>query len=55
MEERKIKAAECVKRLKKQQTLFTKQSTLQNSATEASFMVAHNLATDSLWYNLYLF
>jgi hypothetical protein len=43
-EERKIKAAECVKRLKKQQTLFTKQSTLQNSATEASFMVAYNLA-----------
>uniref|UniRef100_A0A8C4X772 SPIN-DOC-like zinc-finger domain-containing protein n=1 Tax=Erpetoichthys calabaricus TaxID=27687 RepID=A0A8C4X772_ERPCA len=43
-EERKIKAAECVKRLKKQQTLLTKQSTLQNSATEASFMVAYNLA-----------
>lgn len=35
---------ECVKKLKKQQTLFTKQSTLQNSATEASFMVAYNLA-----------
>jgi hypothetical protein len=34
MEERKIKAAECVKRLMKQQTLFTKQLTLQNSATE---------------------
>ena len=43
-EECKIKAGECVKRLKKQQTLFTKQSTLQNSAIEASFMVAYNLA-----------
>jgi hypothetical protein len=39
MEERKIKAAKCVKRLKKQQTLFTEQSTLQNSATEASLFV----------------
>ena len=43
-EERKKKAAECVKKLKKQQTLFTKQSTLQDSATEASFMIAYNLA-----------
>ncbi|KAG8236636.1 hypothetical protein J437_LFUL019238 [Ladona fulva] len=43
-EERKKKAAKCVTKLKKQQTLFTKQSTLQDSATEASFMIAYNLA-----------
>ncbi|KAG8239804.1 hypothetical protein J437_LFUL019402 [Ladona fulva] len=30
--------------MKKQHTLFTKQSTLQDSATEASFMIAYNLA-----------
>ena len=40
----KKKFAECVTKLKKQQTLFTKQSTLQDSATEASFMIAYNLA-----------
>lgn len=35
---RKIKAAKYVKRLKKQQILFTKQLTFQNSATKASFL-----------------
>uniref|UniRef100_A0A0L8GHG5 Uncharacterized protein n=1 Tax=Octopus bimaculoides TaxID=37653 RepID=A0A0L8GHG5_OCTBM len=34
---------ECRKKLKNQQTIFTKQSTFQDSATEASFMVAYNL------------
>ena len=43
-EEHKKKAAECVTKLKKQQRLFTKQSTLQDSATETSFMIAYNLA-----------
>ena len=43
-EERKLKAEKCVEKLKKQQTLFMKQSALQNSATEASLMVAYNLA-----------
>ena len=42
-EEQKLKAEKCVEKLKKQQTLFTKQSALQNSATEASLMVAYNL------------
>ncbi|XP_047100828.1 general transcription factor II-I repeat domain-containing protein 2-like [Schistocerca piceifrons] len=43
-EERKIKAAEFVKRLKIHQALFTKKTPLQNSATEASFIFAYNLA-----------
>ena len=43
-EEQKLKVEECVEKLKKQQTLFTKQSPLQSSATEASLMVAYNLA-----------
>ena len=43
-EERKLKAEKCFKKLKKQETMFTKQSTLQSSATEASLMVAYNLA-----------
>lgn len=41
---RKIKVAKYVKRLKKQQILFTKQLTFQNSATKASFIVTYNLA-----------
>ena len=43
-EERKLKAEKWVKKLKKQQTLFTKQSALQSSVTAASLMVAYNLA-----------
>ena len=43
-EKQKLKAEKCVKKLKKQQTLFTKQSALQSSATEASLMVAYNLS-----------
>ena len=42
--ERKLKAEKCVKKMKKQLTLFVKQSALQSSTTEASFMVAYNLA-----------
>lgn len=41
-EERKLKATECVKMLKKQQA-FTKQSTLPICATDASFMITYNL------------
>ena len=43
-EKRKLKVEKCVKKLKKQQTFFTNQSALQSSATEASLMVAYNLA-----------
>ena len=43
-DERKKKVADCVTKLNKQQTLFTKQSTLHDSAIEASFMIAYNIA-----------
>ena len=43
-EERKLKAEKCVKKPKKEQTLFAKQSAFQSSATKASLMVAYNLA-----------
>lgn len=42
-EEHRKKAAVCVMKLKKQQTIFMKQLTLHDSSTEVSFMVAYNL------------
>ena len=44
LSEKKLNAEKCVKKLKKQHTLFTKQSALQSSATDASLTVAYNLA-----------
>ena len=41
--ERKWTSQELLKKLKKQQSVFTKQSTIQDAATEASFMVSYKL------------
>lgn len=38
------RADELVRRLKQQQTVFVRQSNIQEAATKASFMVAHMLA-----------
>ena len=46
-EERRKKSSEYVKKLEKQQAVFEKQSVLQTSASQASFMVAYNLARNS--------
>ena len=43
-EERKRKCQELVNKLKKQQSVFTKQSIIHDAATEASFMVSYKLA-----------
>ena len=43
-EERKRKCQELVNKMKKQQSVFTKQSIIQNAATEASFIVSYKLA-----------
>ena len=43
-EERKRKCQELENKLKKQQSVFTKQSIIQDAATEASFMVSYKLA-----------
>ena len=43
-EERKRTSQELLNKLKKQHGVFTKQSTIQDAATEASFMVSYKLA-----------
>lgn len=43
-EERKWKSQELVNKLKKEQSVFTKQSTTQAAATEASFMISYKIA-----------
>ena len=43
-DDRRKKAAEYVTKLKNQQALFMKPSAIHNSATEASFTVAYNIA-----------
>ena len=42
-EERKRKCLELVKNLEKQQTVFTKQSSIQDAATEASLVLSHRI------------
>ncbi len=42
-EERKRKCQELVNNLKKQQTVFTKQSLIQDDATLASFVLSHKI------------
>ena len=41
-EKRKRKSIELIQKLKKQQTIFTKQSSLQEASTEASFALSKN-------------
>lgn len=43
IEERKRKCQELVNNLKKQQTVFTRQSSIQDAATEASFVLSYNI------------
>ena len=43
-EERKTKCQELMNKLKKQHSVFTKQSIIQDAATEASFIVSYKLA-----------
>ena len=43
-EERKRKGQELVNKLKKHQSVFTKQSIIQDAATEASFILSYKLA-----------
>ena len=47
LEDRKKKADELQTSLKKQQNIFTKQTMIQDSSTEASFVVAYKLAKHS--------